>query len=68
MREPDGPREVTLVLNNPPCARGRFGCDNILRDIIPTGSHLRVYVKDTSQVDGLRFHGSYVGTGRAIAP
>ena len=68
MREPDGPREVTLVINNLPCDRGRFGCEALLRHIIPDGSRITVYVTDPNHADGVRLHRVYQGTGKAVAP
>lgn len=68
MRRPGAPREVTLVLNNQPCVRRKYGCAFVLHHLIPSGSRLNVYVKDPGRPQGLRFHHSYLGTGKAIAP
>ncbi|GGM25340.1 DddA-like double-stranded DNA deaminase toxin [Micromonospora yangpuensis] len=63
MRTPNGPREVTLVINKTPCDDRPFGCDRLLPHLIPTGSRLTVYVVEA---DGPRFHRTYQGTGKAI--
>jgi hypothetical protein len=64
MRAPNGPRDVTVVINKVPCDDRPFGCHRILPDILPTGSRLTVYVVDAA---GVRYHHTYQGTGRAIA-
>jgi len=65
MRQDDGPKRARLVINNEPCADEPFGCDRILRHILPVGSHLEIYVKDG---ESTRFYGDYRGTGKAIEP
>ena len=64
MRHPDGPREVTLVLNNEP-DDDPLGCDRMLPSILRRGSRLTVWVVDA---DGPRFFKTYVGTGEGVAP
>jgi hypothetical protein len=66
MRQPGGPREVTLVVNKTPCGDDPYGCDRILRDVLPAPSRLTVYVKDPTCPDGVRYHDTYEGTGRAV--
>jgi hypothetical protein len=68
MREPGAAREVTLVLNNAPCDRGRYGCEYIVAHLIPSGSRLSVYLKDPSAPGGVRYHRTYHGTGRMMEP
>jgi hypothetical protein len=58
MRSRAGPREVTLVLNNSPCTRHRFGCDNILR----------VQRRRTRRHAGRNRHSRYAGVGRHHPP
>lgn len=66
MRKPHAPQRVTLVLNNPPCEQGRFACRRTLPQILPRGSALTIYVTDPDSSDGVRFYGTYEGTGRAL--
>jgi SCP1.201-like deaminase len=68
MRQPDAPRDVTLVVNNEPCVDDPYGCDRLLRHIIPAGSRLTVYVRDTNAPGGVRLFRRYDGTGKGIAP
>jgi hypothetical protein len=68
MREPGAAREVTLVLNNAPCDRGRYGCEYVVAHLIPAGSRLSVYLKDPSAPGGVRHHRTYEGTGRMMEP
>ncbi|MFV2021394.1 DddA-like double-stranded DNA deaminase toxin [Micromonospora sp. LOL_023] len=63
MRAEDGPRDVTLVINKPPCDDRPFGCHQLLPHIIPAGSRLTVYVVEEG---GARLHSTYHGTGKAI--
>jgi hypothetical protein len=65
MRQPGGPQEATLVLNNPPCKERPFGCHWLLPDILPEGAALTVYVKTER---GVELHRRYTGTGRGIEP
>lgn len=63
MRRPDGPREVTVVVNNEPCS-GPRGCDATLPDVIPEGATINVYVKGNGQTSA---YAAYRGTGEGIA-
>lgn len=63
MRRPEGPKAVTLVINNEPCKARPFGCHWLLPDILPAGARLTVYVVGP---DGPRYHNTYVGTGRGV--
>ena len=56
-------RDVTLVLNQPPCDDEPWGCDRILPAILPPGYTVTVYVADA---DGVRWHDTYRGTGKGI--
>jgi len=64
MRPSDGPRRVTLVLNNVPCWKEMYSCEKILRHIIPEDSTLTVY---GSKAGGPVRRFVYRGTGRGIA-
>nr|WP_080643366.1 DddA-like double-stranded DNA deaminase toxin [Salinispora arenicola] len=66
MRRPGAPREVSLVVNKEPCTDDPYGCDRILRHIIPAGSRLTIYVQDPEAPAGVRTVGQYEGTGRGI--
>ena len=68
MRAPGGPTDVRLVLNNPPCNYDYLSCNRLLRHIIPAGSRLTIYVKDSTDPAGARQHRIYHGTGKGIAP
>jgi hypothetical protein len=63
MREPGGPREVTLVINNEPCD-DPLGCDKFLPMLMPRGSRLDVWVVGE---DGPRLFKTYRGTGEGVA-
>jgi hypothetical protein len=52
MRQPGAPSTVTLVVNRQPCARGRYGCENIITHLLPEGARLTVYVKDPAAPQG----------------
>jgi hypothetical protein len=65
MREPDGPKDVVLVVSKQPCGPPR-GCDVILRRILPAGSRLTVYVAEKGKP--VRYFDSYEGTGRGVQP
>jgi hypothetical protein len=67
MRRPGAPREVILVVNNEPCIDDPYGCDRVLRHIIPAESRLMVYVRDPDAPDGVRLFREYEGTGKGIA-
>jgi len=67
MRRPGAAREVSLVVNKEPCTDDPYGCDRVLRHIIPAGSRLTVYVRDPDAPDGVRLVGEYEGTGKGIA-
>lgn len=64
MREPGGPREVTLVISRPPCPGSR-GCNALLPGMLPQDSRLHVYVADES--GNARFYKTYNGNGRGVA-
>ncbi len=66
MRRPGAPREVSLVVNKEPCTDDPYGCDRILRHIIPAGSRLTIYVQDPNAPAGVRTVGQYEGTGKGI--
>lgn len=68
MRKPDAPREVTLVVNKEPCRDDPYGCDRILRHVIPAGSRLTVYVRNPHTSDGVTVFKVYEGTGKGIKP
>jgi hypothetical protein len=68
MRRPGAPRDVTLVVNNEPCTDDPYGCDRVLRHIIPAGSRLTIHVMDSEHPDGVRLFRRYDGTGKGIAP
>jgi hypothetical protein len=53
MREPGGPDHVVLA-----------GCDRLLRDILPVGKTITVYVKDEN---GVRLYGVFEGNGKGVA-
>lgn len=63
MRRPDGPKEVTVVINNEPCP-GPQGCDATLPHIIPRGTRMNVFLKQNGQVMP---YATYEGTGKGIA-
>ena len=63
MRQPDGPRDVVLVVSKEPCGPP-WGCDVILARILPSGSRLSVYVAERGQP--ARFYKTYDGTGRGV--
>jgi hypothetical protein len=67
MRRPDASRDVTLVVNNEPCVDDPYGCDRLLRHVIPAGSQLTVYVRDPGAPGGVRLFRRYEGTGKGIA-
>jgi hypothetical protein len=64
MREPGGPDHVVLVQNNEPCQYAA-GCHRLLRDVLPVGKTITVYVKDQQ---GVRRYGVYEGNGKGVAP
>lgn len=68
MRQPDAPREVILVINNDPCIDSPYGCDRLVRHLIPAGSRLTVYVRDSQTPNGARLFKVYDGTGKGIKP
>jgi len=45
LRMPGGPAHVILVQNQEPC-KYAAGCDRLLRDVLPVGTSITVYVKD----------------------
>ena len=63
MRQQDGPRDVTLIINKDPCP-GPMGCDSTMPGVIPEGSTVTIYVR---AADGVRHFGTYRGTGEGIA-
>jgi len=67
MRKPDAPREVILVSNNEPCVDDPYGCDRVVRHIIPQGSRLTIHIQDPSTEAGVHLLGTYEGTGKGIA-
>jgi hypothetical protein len=65
LREPDTPDHLDIVVNNEPC-RGNgpyVGCEEVLRDEIPQGKSMTVYVTDSRIT---RPHDTYHGTGRGV--
>jgi len=52
------------VVNKEPCTDDPYGCDRVLRHIIPAGSRLMVYVRDPNTPDGVRPVGEYGEPGR----
>lgn len=62
MRRPGAPARVNLVVSREPC-EGRFGCNELLSDMLPAGSTLVVYVRDGGDV---RYFNTYHGNGRAV--
>lgn len=66
MRRPGAPRNIDLVVNKSPCTDDPYGCDRVLRHIIPEGSRLTVYVVDPTARDGVTLYRAYVGTGKGI--
>lgn len=64
MRAPDGPREVVLVLNNPPCTK-RMGCHRLLPGMIPEGSQVHVYL--ARPAGSAQFLRTYTGHGRGVS-
>ncbi|WP_412745319.1 DddA-like double-stranded DNA deaminase toxin [Krasilnikovia sp. MM14-A1004] len=64
MRERPELEYVHLVLTSEPC-KGKFGCNALLRDMLPIGSTLDVYVRERGK---LRFHDRYFGNGRVVRP
>lgn len=64
----DAPREVILVINNDPCIDSPYGCDRLVRHLIPAGSRLTVYVRDSQTPNGARLFKVYDGTGKGIKP
>jgi hypothetical protein len=64
MRQPEGPRDVVLVLNRPPCP-GQRGCRTLLPGMLPQGSRLHVYV--AGEDGNVRLFKTYVGNGRGVA-
>lgn len=67
MRQPGAPTDVILVVNNEPCTDDPYGCDRVLRHIIPAGSRLTIYIKDATAPNGARLYRHYDGTGKGIA-
>jgi hypothetical protein len=63
MREPDGPKQVVLVVSREPCP-GELGCRKLLPGMLPADAHLSVYVADR---DGVRYFDTYLGTGAGAA-
>ncbi|GAA0909297.1 hypothetical protein Vau01_105920 [Virgisporangium aurantiacum] len=68
MRQSGAPRDVSLVLNNEPCTDDPYGCDRMLRHVIPAGSRLTIYVTDPDAPGGARLFRRYDGTGKGIKP
>jgi hypothetical protein len=64
MRRQDGPRAVSLALTQPPCSRRPYGCEYVVRSLLPRGSRLTVYVADRHGTP--RYHGTFIGTGEGV--
>jgi len=64
MRDPNGPCNAILVVSKPPCP-GPLGCDSVLRDLLPAGCTLTIYVLDAE--GGVQYYDTYTGTGRGVA-
>lgn len=63
MNAPTDPLQVSLVLTREPC-EGKLSCRKLLRDLIPQGSSITVYVK---REDGsLRLFDTFNGNGKAL--
>jgi hypothetical protein len=65
LRHPDTPDHIDVVVNNEPCrSNGPYvGCEEVLRDEIPQGKSMTVYVTDGRNT---RPHDTYHGTGRGV--
>jgi hypothetical protein len=64
MRQPEGPKEVVLVVNRPPCP-GQRGCRTLLPGMLPQGSRMHVYV--AGEDGSVSLFRTYVGNGRGVA-
>lgn len=67
LRQPEAPKEASVVLNNPPCVgrgpmRGQ-GCDDLLPGMLPRGTGLLVYLTDGTRT---WLHRRYEGTGEGL--
>ncbi|GLZ78194.1 hypothetical protein Afil01_30010 [Actinorhabdospora filicis] len=71
LRLEDGPREITLVVSREPCSEPESlqGCEELLRDIIPVGKAIHVFVggvDENGRSLELRYFRSYWGTGKGV--